>query len=96
MTNVPEAYLAKEAGMAYATVALVTDYDCWKDEHCSVQEIMNVMKKNYESAQQLIIKLIPSLVNTPIDFVPENKYAIVTDSNKLSEHHKKIIEVVLA
>ncbi len=33
MTNVPEAFLAKEAGIAYATIAMVTDYDCWKEEH---------------------------------------------------------------
>jgi 5'-methylthioadenosine phosphorylase len=95
MTNVPEAYLAKEAGIAYATVAMVTDYDCWKEEHCEVQEIMNVMKDNYVSAQKLVSALIPSLVNDPIKFEPENKYAVVTDPSKLSDNHKKILEVIL-
>ncbi len=95
MTNVPEAYLAKEAGMAYSTVAMVTDYDCWKEEHCEVQEIMSVMKDNYVSAQKLVAELIPSLVNNPISFQPENKFALVTDPAKLTEVHKKILEVIL-
>lgn len=95
MTNVPEAFLAKEAGMAYATVAMVTDYDCWKEEHCEVQEIMSVMKDNYVSAQKLVAELIPSLVKHPISFQPENKYAVVTDSSKHTDAHKKILEVIL-
>ena len=95
MTNVPEAYLAKEAGMAYATVAMVTDYDCWKEEHCEVQEIMSVMKDNYVSAQKLVADLIPSLVKNPVSFVPENKFAVVTDPSLLTSAHKKILEVIL-
>lgn len=95
MTNVPEAYLAKEAGMAYATVAMVTDYDCWKDEHCEVSEIMAIMKDNYVSAQKLVTRLIPSLVKEPVAFTPENKWAVITDPSKLSARHKEIIEVVL-
>ncbi len=95
MTNVPEAYLAKEAGIAYATVAMVTDYDCWKDEHCEVSEIMSIMKDNYVSAQKLIANLIPSLVKEPIKFNPENKFAVITDQNKLTARHKDILEVVL-
>ena len=95
MTNVPESYLAKEAGMAYATVAMVTDYDCWKDEHCEVSEIMAIMKDNYVSAQKLVVRLIPSLVKEPITFVPENKYAVITDPAKLSARHKEILGVVL-
>lgn len=95
MTNVPEAFLAKEAGIAYATVAMVTDYDCWKEEHCTVQEIMDVMKSNYGSAQKLVTDLIPSLVKTPVSFQPENKYAVITDPARLSARHREILEVVL-
>ncbi len=95
MTNVPEAFLAKEAGMAYATVAMVTDYDCWKEEHCTVQEIMDVMKSNYISAQKFVIEAIPSLVNDPVKFTPENAYAIMTDQALHSPGHKEILEVVL-
>lgn len=95
MTNVPEAYLAKEAGMAYSTVAMVTDYDCWKEEHCSVEEIMKVMKENYTSAQKLLVKLIPSLATEPIEFTPENKYAVVTNPTLISKEQQEIIDTLL-
>lgn len=95
MTNVPEAFLAKEAGMAYATVAMVTDYDCWKEEHCTVQEIMDVMKSNYISAQKFVIEAIPSLVKEPIKFTPENQYAVMTDVSLLKPSHKEILDVIL-
>jgi len=95
MTNVPEVYLAKEAGMAYATVAMVTDYDCWKDDHCTVDEIMKVMGGNYISAQKLIVKLIPSLTKNPIQFEAENKYAIVTNPELISAKNQTIIDTLL-
>lgn len=95
MTNVPEAYLAKEAGLAYATVAMVTDYDCWKKEHCSVEEIMKVMETNYKSAQKLLLKLIPNLASNPIEFEPENKYAVVTNSSLISKEQQSIIDTLL-
>ncbi len=95
MTNVPEAYLAKEAGMAYATVAMVTDYDCWKEEHCSVEEIMKVMGHNYKSAQVLIEKLIPSLCDNPISFTPENKYAVITNPELISSAQQEIIDTLI-
>jgi 5'-methylthioadenosine phosphorylase len=95
MTNVPEAFLAKEAGMAYATVAMVTDYDCWKEEHCTVQEIMDVMKSNYISAQKFVFKAIPDLVKNPIKFTAENQYAVMTDKTLLNKRHQEILEVVL-
>ncbi len=95
MTNVPEAFLAKEAGMAYATVAMVTDYDCWRDAHCEVQEIMAVMKDNYVSAQRFLGALIPSLHRKPVAYKPENKWAVITDQAKLSPRHREILEVVL-
>ena len=95
MTNVPEAFLAKEAGMAYATVAMVTDYDCWKEEHCTVQEIMDVMKSNYISAQKFVIEAIPSLVNNPVNFTAENQYAVMTDPTLHRSSHKEILETIL-
>jgi 5'-methylthioadenosine phosphorylase len=96
MTNVPEAYLAKEAGMAYATVAMVTDYDCWKEEHCTVEEIMKVMAGNYKSAQELLTNLIPNLVNNPVEFEAENKYAVITNPELISSEKQKIIDTLLS
>lgn len=94
MTNVPEAYLAKEAGMAYSTVAMVTDYDCWKEEHCEVQEILRVMKKNYAQAQQLISILLPKLAKSPVSFTKENQFALITNPELLSEEQKSIVETL--
>jgi len=96
MTNVPESFLAKEAGMAYATVAMVTDYDCWKDEHCTVEEIMKVMGENYKSASKMILKLIPDLVNSPVEFEAENKYAVVTNPDLVSSKQNEIISTLLS
>ena len=59
MTNMPEAKLAREAEMTYATVAMVTDYDCWRSDHASVDvaEIIRVMTGNTEKAQRLVTRL---------------------------------------
>ncbi|MGA7327158.1 MAG: S-methyl-5'-thioadenosine phosphorylase [Rhodomicrobium sp.] len=59
MTNMPEAKLAREAELCYATIAMVTDFDCWHDEHTDVDitEILRVMKANSEKASQLIAKV---------------------------------------
>lgn len=59
MTNMPEAKLAREAEICYATVAMVTDYDCWHDEHAAVDvaSIVAIMKDNTEKAQRLVTHL---------------------------------------
>ena len=59
MTNMPEAKLAREAELCYATVAMVTDYDCWHDDHADVDvaSIIAVMKSNTEKAQRLVARL---------------------------------------
>ena len=59
MTNMPEAKLAREAEICYATVAMVTDYDCWHDEfaHVDVAAVIAVMKDNAEKAQRLVHRL---------------------------------------
>lgn len=93
MTNLPEANLAKEAGIAYVTVAMVTDYDCWKDEHCTVEEIMKVMKGNYEKAQKLITGLVSRVKDISVE--PENKYAIVSNMENLDQGQKEIISTLL-
>jgi len=56
MTNLPEARLAREAEMCYATMALVTDYDCWRTEEddVSVESIVETLKKNVSNAQEIL------------------------------------------
>lgn len=59
MTAMPEAKLAREAQLPYATIAYVTDYDCWHDtaDAVSVQNVLAVLKENIEKAQQTIRQL---------------------------------------
>jgi 5'-methylthioadenosine phosphorylase len=61
MTNVPEVFLAREAQMAYATVGLVTDYDCWLDDpaqHVSVSGIFELYGKTLAKAAQVLDALL--------------------------------------
>jgi 5'-methylthioadenosine phosphorylase len=59
MTNLPEAKLAREAELCYATVAMVTDFDCWHPEHdaVTVQDIIAVLTANAEKAKALVARL---------------------------------------
>lgn len=74
MTNVPEVFLAREAQMAYATVGLVTDYDCWLDDpeqHVSVSGIFELYGKTLGKAAQVL----DALLNHPM---PEPEVSIRT------------------
>ena len=63
MTNMPEAKLAREAELCYATVAMVTDYDCWHPNHddVTVDAIVKVLLANADNARNLIKKVVPAL-----------------------------------
>jgi 5'-methylthioadenosine phosphorylase len=61
MTNMPEAKLAREAEFCYATVAMVTDYDCWHPDHddVTVEQIVKVLLANADKAKTLVKHLVP-------------------------------------
>jgi 5'-methylthioadenosine phosphorylase len=63
MTNMPEAKLSREAEICYATVAMVTDYDCWHDEHAdvTVDQVIKVLRENADKARNLVGALVPLL-----------------------------------
>ncbi|MCC7015914.1 MAG: S-methyl-5'-thioadenosine phosphorylase [Rhodospirillales bacterium] len=63
MTNMPEAKLAREAEMCYATVAMVTDFDCWHPDHdhVSVESVIRVLLANAEKGRALVRAVAPSL-----------------------------------
>jgi 5'-methylthioadenosine phosphorylase len=63
MTNMPEAKLAREAEICYATVAMVTDYDCWHPGHdaVTVDMIVGVLHANAERAKALVRRVVPAL-----------------------------------
>jgi 5'-methylthioadenosine phosphorylase len=66
MTAMPEAKLAREAEITYATVGMVTDYDCWHPEHDAVQvaDILAVMHENTAKARRLVARLAEDLPAT--------------------------------
>jgi 5'-methylthioadenosine phosphorylase len=63
MTAMPEAKLAREAELPYALVAMVTDYDCWHEEHehVTVDQVIRVLTANAENARRLIRRVAPKL-----------------------------------
>jgi len=63
MTNMPEAKLAREAELCYATVAMVTDFDCWHPDHDHVEvaDVIRVMNANAGNARKLLVDVIPKI-----------------------------------
>ena len=67
MTNLPEAKLAREAEIAFATMAMITDYDCWKveEEPVSAQTVLSHLIVNAETARRVIVDVIPRIPAEP-------------------------------
>jgi len=87
MTNMPEAKLAREAEIRYASVSMVTDYDCWHPEHenVDVKSVIKVLLSNAEKAKNMIKNLIMSYENFIDPNDPTNNcldVAIITDPKK--------------
>ena len=87
MTNMPEAKLAREAELCYASVAMVTDYDCWRKDHAAVtvDAVMKVSGDNAEKARALVRAVVPSLgaIRGPCPAGCDRalEYALVTSLN---------------
>ena len=87
MTNMPEAKLAREAEIRYASVSMVTDFDCWHPDHknVDVQQIIKVLLSNAEKAKEMIKNLIDNFENYIDSNDPANNcldVAIITASEK--------------
>ncbi|NER22309.1 MAG: S-methyl-5'-thioadenosine phosphorylase [Symploca sp. SIO1C2] len=99
MTNLPEAKLAREAEIAYATLALVTDYDCWHPEHDSVtvEMIIDNLQRNATNAQKVIQETVKRLAtNPPVSEAHSAlKYAILTPLDKAPAATKEKLELLL-
>jgi len=67
MTNLPEAKLAREAEIAFATMAMITDYDCWKveEEPVSAQTVIGHLMANAETAKKVLVDVIPRIPKEP-------------------------------
>jgi 5'-methylthioadenosine phosphorylase len=84
MTNMPEAKLAREAEICYATVAMVTDFDCWHEDHdaVTVDAVVKVLLGNADKARNLVKSVIPK-IGTPRTLCPAGcdralEYALIT------------------
>lgn len=84
MTNMPEARLAREAELPYASVAMVTDYDCWREgeKPVEVADVLAVMKSNTERARALVAdvarRLGPVRTPSPLGIETVLDYAVIT------------------
>ncbi len=99
MTNLPEAKLAREAEIAYATLALVTDYDCWHEDHdhVTVNMILDNLQRNAINAQKVIQETVRRLVDNPPVSKAHSalKHAIFTPLDQAPEATKKKLELIL-
>lgn len=87
MTAMPEAKLAREAGMCYATIALVTDYDCWHEteEHVTIEQVVGVLHSNIEKAHELLT-CVPTLPHVrPCTCRDSLRYAVITAADKIPQ-----------
>ncbi|MEM8602320.1 MAG: S-methyl-5'-thioadenosine phosphorylase [Cyanobacteria bacterium P01_H01_bin.121] len=100
MTNLQEAKLAREAEIAYATLALVTDYDCWHPDHDSVtvEMIIGNLHKNATNAQLVIREAVRRLgANPPASEAHHAlKYAILTPMDQAPSETKEKLALILA
>lgn len=98
MTNLQEAKLAREAEISYATLAMVTDYDCWYEGHddVTVEQVIAVMHQNSGNAQKVVkaaVRLMPKDMSaSPAQTAA--KFAIMTDKAMISAETKKKLDVL--
>ncbi|NNE41796.1 MAG: S-methyl-5'-thioadenosine phosphorylase [Marinicaulis sp.] len=91
MTNMPEAKLAREAELPYATVAMVTDYDCWRESEKAVEvaDVLAVMRENTARAEKLIVALAerlgPIRSPSPLGIETALDFAVITDAASRSD-----------
>jgi 5'-methylthioadenosine phosphorylase len=99
MTNLPEAKLAREAEIAYATLALVTDYDCWHPDHDSVtvEMVIGNLQRNAVNAQKVIQEIVRRLSENPpaSDAHSALKFAILTQLDKVPAATKEKLGLLL-
>lgn len=100
MTNLTEAKLAREAELCYATMALVTDYDCWHAAHeaVSVEQVLGYLRANAAMAQKTLRMAIPKVAARTRDCACVNalQFALITDRAAISDRARKDLEPLLS
>lgn len=97
MTASPEARLAREAEICYATIATVTDYDVWKEEHVDVNTILENAAKNEEKVKAILRELIPMVKTENNDCGCKSalNFAITTDPSKIKSETKEKLDILI-
>ncbi len=98
MTNVTEAKLAREAEICYATIAMITDYDCWHPDHASVTvaQIIATLNQNATNAQNVLREAVKDLPTTRSCKCGDAlKHAIITDPKAIRANTKKNLSAIL-
>lgn len=99
MTNLAEAKLAREAEIAYATLALVTDYDCWHPDHdhVTVEMVIANLHKNGENAQKVIRETVRRIAANPPESIAHHalQYAIITPWDKVPPETKEKVSLLV-
>lgn len=99
MTNATEAKLAREAEIAYATLALVTDFDCWRNEQADIDvaELLKTLAANTELAKDIIKQVVPTLKEMKPSALAANALAnaIISDPMTIPEKLKRDLQPII-
>lgn len=98
MTNMPEAKLAREAEICYATLAAVTDYDCWHPQYetITIDMVIKNLQKNIENAKKILSAVIKNLSQERTCACSDAlKYAIVTDRKLIPKETKRKLSLII-
>ncbi|RAL21745.1 S-methyl-5'-thioadenosine phosphorylase [Lujinxingia litoralis] len=99
MTAMPEARLAREAELCYATIALATDYDCWKDEdEVDVTNVMAILKQNIANVRRILQRVIPAIPlerEEECDASRALQYGIMTPKEAIPEEAREKLGIFL-
>ncbi len=98
MTNMTEARLAREAEICYATLAAVTDYDCWHGSHTAVtvDMILDNLKKNVENSKRILKQAISSISEQrDCPCAEALKYSIITSPESIPEQTKERLKIII-
>jgi len=99
MTNLQEAKLAREAEICYATLAMVTDYDCWREGHddVTVDQVVAVLHQNADNGTKVVRAAIAALpAERTCACASALQYAILTDRKAIPEEAKQRLSLLLA
>jgi 5'-methylthioadenosine phosphorylase len=99
MTNIPEARLAREAEICYATVALATDYDCWHEGHddVSVEAVLHIIRQNVATARSIIKTAVGQIRHQQLSCNCDRalEFAIMTDKNLIPEDTRQMLAPII-